>query len=208
MHGLSAHHELETVGDKILKPRVLIIGDSFVEGVGATGKQGWAQLLRDARDDDAEFTLSGIGGDTIAKILNRQSEFFGNSYSKVVLEVGLNDSRYRPSREENEIPISNFGAGVGRFIELWRSNGSNVLLIGLTRVDETKTVPYKQDKVYRNALIDIYDKCLAEVAISHGARYLPVPKLNDTAEALDDGLHPSDIGHKRIRSAVEGAILG
>lgn len=190
-----------------MKPRILVIGDSFVEGVGATDKIGWAQSMENSSNQVAELVVSGIGGDTIVKILDRHIEFFEMSFEKVVLAVGLNDSRYRPSKNANEVPRQSFIDGIRQFVELWQSKGAKVYLIGLTRVDEDRTDPYKEDKIYRNALVEDYDECLVEVAVSTQATYVAVSKLNDLKEGLCDGLHPSDLGHQKLLSCIEGAIL-
>jgi lysophospholipase L1-like esterase len=76
----------------------------------------------------------------------------------------------------------------------------------LTRVDETKTSPYKEDKYYFNRNIEVYDAMLREIAASKGVTYIRVPTLLEEPDLLYDGLHPSDAGHARLLSAVSEQI--
>ena len=190
-----------------LKHRMLIIGDSFVEGVGADKKFGWAQRFSAEVKENLFIDLSGIGGDTVKKVLNRQSDFLKSNYDFVVLEVGLNDSRFRPSLKRHEVALDEFRNGILEFIETWRLKGAMVAVVGLTRVDENKTVPYKEDKIYRNSDIDLYDNCLKKIGEKTVSLYMPVPVLSDNDEYLADGIHPSTKGHEQLFNALKKQIF-
>ena len=191
----------------IAKPKLLIIGDSIVAGVGADNKFGWAQKFLDKFKAYLCVDISGIGGDTIVKILTRQNNFLKKRYDLVVLEVGLNDSRFRPSLKLNEVAIKDFESGIARFVESWRSNNVTVLIVGLTRVDESKTIPFKEDKIYRNSDINFYDTSLKAICERTMAQYLPVPALSDKDQYLSDGMHPSTKGHEQLYHTLKEQII-
>lgn len=182
--------------------KTLIIGDSFVEGVDAAGKYGWAQQFKDhfvAHD----VVISGIGGDNIEKILKRLNPY-QNRFDCVLLEVGVNDSRYRPSKDGNEIEMSKFADDLIKFIRYFRTLNSNVFIgiLGLTRVDEKQTAPYKEDKYYLNKNIIEYDKLIEDVCKKEKVVHLPVPTLLDSDGLLSDGIHPSTKGHKILFQSI------
>ena len=95
---------------------ILIIGNSFVEGVGADGKNGWAQIL--STQYKSNMTISGVGGDTIKKILARFPKILDKKHQLVILEVGINDSRYRPSLKSREVELTEFLRGLNKFYNI------------------------------------------------------------------------------------------
>lgn len=181
--------------------RVLIIGDSFVEGVGAKRNFGWAQMIKKSRVN-WEVLISGIGGDNINKINNRLDVFEGESFDLIILCCGLNDSRYRPSKQSNEVEKNDFLHGLDRFVDFFRlhTTNANFVIIGLSKVDESLACPYKDDKYYINGNIDLYNSLLLDFAVKIDASFIEVPDLSSIEESLSDGLHPSDKGHQLIYS--------
>jgi len=69
--------------DAVVKD-ILIIGDSFVEGVGAQDKNGWAQML--SAQYTSHITISGVGGDTI-KTLSRLPRVLEKKHKLVVRPI-------------------------------------------------------------------------------------------------------------------------
>ena len=182
--------------------KILIVGDSFVEGVGAENKYGWAQQFKDSmRDHDT--VVSGMGGDNIHKILGRLQSFSDN-FDLVILEVGINDSRYRQSKKGNEVALDKFANALREFIRFFRARNRNaaIIILGLTRVNERFTNPYKEDKHYLNSHIEKYDAMIGEVCDNEGVDYVPLPKLLTHEGLLADGIHPSAAGHKLIFQRV------
>ena len=186
--------------------KILIIGNSFVEGIAAKNNFGWAQRFR--KEYAQHFIeLSGIGGDNILKILARLSRYSSYDFDSVILEVGINDSRFRPSQSGEEVPLPIFKKGINEFANLFKQSNQNVkiVLIGLTRVNEVLTNPYKEDKYYTNSNIAIYDKALKDVSHELELVYIDMPKLHDKVGLLADGIHPTDKGHNLLyHSIIEG----
>lgn len=186
--------------------RILIIGDSFVEGVGANDKNGWAQMFSQKHQSHFIET-SGIGGDNIEKISRRISDFKLN-YDVVVLEIGVNDSRYRPSKNGNEIDIKVFTKELKAFVKYFRSLNKNVQIyfLGLTRVNESFTNPYKEDKYYLNKYISVYDQLLKDVSTEEKVDYVELPSLLSHDGLLIDGIHPSNEGHHALYDCIVNII--
>ncbi len=186
-----------------MKDILLVLGNSFVEGVGATDTRGWASHLGNHLPHYRVIT-GGVGGNTSADLLSRIGEFSHSAPAVFVIQIGLNDSRWRPSGGRCEVSIDDFRANMTRLLTYISSPAPEQYVLGLTRVDETLTTPFKPDKHYVNRLIEQYDGLLREVATAHAAIYVPLPPLTQAPGLLADGLHPSDAGHRMIlRSFLE-----
>ncbi len=188
---------------------ILITGDSLVEGVGGSDG-GWAQSLAAKLHGQQQVSLHGIGGQTSDNLLVRIEPELSraNSPHTVVIAIGTNDSRLRPSLGRNEVPLARFAENVVRLIGLAGAKGARVHFVGLAGVDERLTSPFKPDKIYSNAEMARYDAALRQVAIDNGAMHIPLPGLTRIAGAFADGLHPSDHGHRLIFDAVVRALDG
>ncbi len=179
--------------------RVLVLGDSFVTGAGASD-QGWAQQLVEVLHPAAEIRVSGVAGNTSGHLLARCREHAEFDPGTLIVQIGINDSRYRPSKSAIEMTLERFRYNVTATTRTYEAH--DVFLLGLTRVDEAHTAPLKDDKHYRNADIELYDAALREVAHDINARYLALPPLNDSPRLLADGLHPSALGYHAILKVV------
>lgn len=188
------------LGSGMKKKSILIIGDSYVEGVGAKKNEGWAFLLRNKMPKHI-FEISGIGGDHTEKILNRFPE---KKYDIYIIQTGTNDSRFRPSRNEEEVPIDKFKNNLLRIINKIYiiNNNAKIMLIGLLFVKEEKTSPYKPDKYYKNFIIRKYDNKLIDFAQENNITYVSLGKMLQNKDSVHDGLHPSENGHVMISQIV------
>ena len=182
------------------KNRVLIIGDSYVEGVGAKKNKGWAFLLKE-KFPNYDFTISGIGGDHTGKLLSR---FPSKRHDIYIIQTGTNDSRFRPSIKEEEVPIKQFDNNLLEVLEKIHAvnKHAKIMLIGLLFVNENQTSPYKADKYYKNYNIRKYDQCLKEFSIKYSIRYVSLGMMLKNKDSVLDGLHPSEKGHVIISQIV------
>ena len=184
--------------------RILVLGDSFVEGVGSSSG-GWAKMLADSRPAD-DVTVSGVGGDNTVKLLARTAPFDSQRFDCVLIEVGLNDSRYRPSKDGSEVPIAEYADNLSTLARYFQERGATVTFVGLTRVDEGVTRPYKEDKHYINTELARYDEVLRKTANACDANYIGVPALADESGMLFDGVHPSEHGHRILVDVIQPRV--
>lgn len=183
--------------------KILVLGDSITEGASATNSFGWAQRLA-AHMGPENCIVQGVGGDTIHSILNRLDRIPEFEYDLVLLAVGINDSRYRPSLHANEVPLQDYKKGLKEFVDYSRSKYPRTALgfIGLTRVDESRSQSLAEDLAYRLADAELYDNALMDFAAENGVFYFAMPGLADRPELLADGLHPTDKGHQKMLVAI------
>lgn len=181
--------------------RILITGDSFVEGVG-TVHGGWAQKFAVKPGCDAEIVIKGIGGQNTADLLARLEDELALQPEIVVVGIGTNDSRWRPSLDRHEIPLAEFRRNLEILIARILERNAMPVLLGLTRVDEALTIPFKEDKIYRNQYLAAYSDNIRYVARALGGTFIAMPELANTPGMLSDGLHPSEPGHRVLLEAV------
>jgi lysophospholipase L1-like esterase len=184
--------------------RILIIGDSFVEGVGGVDSCGWAHEIQRSFPD-FEFVVSGEGGDNTVKLLTRWPK---SKFNIIVVQIGTNDSRFRPSISDHEITPGRFSSNLSKIIGKARRRNSakSVLLVGLFFVDEGLTVPYKEDKIYQNDSIKKYDSLIERAASSNSAKFVSLSSVERNNSLLADGLHPSPDGHAQIATLVSKSL--
>ncbi len=186
------------------KLRLVITGDSFVEGVGGSNG-GWAQMLS-RRLTDISVEIFGIGGHTTRELKQRSADEIGDDAALVIIGIGINDSRIRPSLGQNEVPLEDFGANVNEIVSNAVRSGAACIVVGLTTVDELQTTPFKEDKIYKNNSMSEFDAVLRTTALNAGASYVGLPSLAAIPDALADGLHPSNTGHRMILESVEPEV--
>jgi hypothetical protein len=179
--------------------KVLVVGDSFVEGVGDLDRGGWAVRLGEIAD--ITTIVNGVGGRTSIDVLDIVDSL-PSGFDLAILQVGLNDSRYRDSLTGQEVELNIFKKAVSKIVESLNVKAARVAIMGLTRVNEDLTDPYKPDKSYRNRLIDDYDRCLRDMALGGTFDYIPVSTLGERPGLLSDGLHPSPLGHELLLGSV------
>lgn len=184
--------------------RVLITGDSFVEGVGGSDG-GWAQRLA-RTSSDMTVEIRGYGGHTSDDLLQRVADELAYKPTLVIVGIGINDARWRPSLAGHDVPLARFASNIAAIASAVTTIGAESVFVGLTSVDETLTTPYKPDKFHRNSDSARYDATLKSLAGAHAAGYVCGPDLAAVPDALCDGLHPSDIGHGLILRAVKAGL--
>lgn len=193
---------------------IVFIGDSIIEGAGDDEHGGWTRRVATLLPEGWRTVHAGVGGNTIVDILARmESDCLAYDPTLIVLGVGMNDARLLPSRgNANEVPLHEFEAGLDRFVDiLERRNKNKDILVGLTPVDEKRTMFYEDDHLYTNRAIRDYDLVLQEFAATNGLPYVPV--FDDfithggDEKLTADGLHPNPEGHQLIADRVSGILI-
>ncbi len=187
--------------------KIAIFGDSFVEGVGDTEKGGWAYRLKDTMRSNFDVYIDGLGGRNIIDLKKVIQVFFkNNSADYIIINIGINDSRYRESLSGLEVPPEKFKRIYEEIIDLALQNGaSHVIALGLSRVDEDIVFDYKPDKCHTNSNAELLDKEIASLASRKKVIYVPIANMIRTTKSpntLFDGLHPNSLGHSMIFNAV------
>jgi lysophospholipase L1-like esterase len=193
---------------------IVFIGDSITEGEGDDQHSGWTRRVAQHLPKSWRAIHSGVGGNTILNVLARlKSVLLAYDPTVIVLGIGINDSRKLPSRtNSNEVPLAEFEKGMDRFAEIIQ-NGTirTVIIVGLTPVDEERSLFYEDDHLYTNEAIQKYDSILREISI--GKEFVYVATFDEFvkrggAEILTvDGLHPNPQGHQLIADLMAKTLV-
>ncbi|MBX3005929.1 MAG: SGNH/GDSL hydrolase family protein [Anaerolineales bacterium] len=194
-------------------PTIVFIGDSITEGAADYVRGGWSRRLAASLPPGWEAVQAGVGGDTIQLILARlEQDALIYAPDIVVLAVGINDSRRYGANGPYEVPLEEFRRGLAEFARRMAGHPTQVLVVGLTPLDEARTLPIAEDLYYTQVAATQYDAALEHFAAQHGYRYValaPAFAAAGGAAALTaDGLHPTPDGHALIAAAVQAGLQG
>lgn len=193
-------------------PTIIFIGDSITEGAADYERGGWTRRLAATLPENWEAVHAGVGGDTIYLILERlQQDALLHKPDIIVLAVGINDSR-RYTAGRYEVTLEDFERGLAEFATRIAGSEAQVVIVGLTPVDEPRTLPIAEDLHYTQIAARDYDAALQRFATQHSYGYvalMPVFELaGGAAQLTSDGLHPTPAGHALIAEAVGAALQG
>lgn len=185
---------------------ICVFGDSITWGANDKEKGGWvnrlqSQLLkRNGKRRDFTVYNLGVPGDKTKDLLKRfDCESSVREPDVIIFAVGINDSSYLKSKKTNRVPIRDFETNVYKLIRKARSFTKKVVFVGLTVVDEKKTMPilWNKDIYYSNRDINIYNKKLKDICRAHKILYIDVAGTLKTGD-LGDGLHLDSRGHEKM----------
>ncbi len=199
---------------------ILVFGDSIVYGAWDI-EGGWAQRLRnwiDQRNLSDEnfycliYTL-GISGDTTENLLERfevetKARIKEEEETIIIFSIGINDSVFLKKENSLRIEKEKFRANIRKLVLLARNFTEKIVFVGLTSVDETKTmpVPWDENKYYTNENIRKYNEIIKSVCENEKVIFIDLfekferEKINLLSE---DGLHPNSNGHEMIFKEVK-----
>jgi lysophospholipase L1-like esterase len=198
--------------------RILVFGDSITYGAWDL-KGGWVQRLREFLDeknlsdlDNADFSVYnlGISGDTTEDLLER-FEFEAEKRMKeddemiFIFAIGINDSQFIHSLNSPKISVVKFQDNFQKFINFAQKFSQKIIFVGLTSVDEAKTIPWDIDKSYKNEHIKRYNQIIKQICEENKIHFIKLfdkfSKIN-YKKLLKDGLHPNSEGHQKIFEIV------
>lgn len=204
--------------------RVLVYGDSITQGYWDT-EGGWVDRLRrhfdelkvadlDGGDQPSVLNL-GISADNSDNILLRieQETRVRTRHNRppiVIVQIGVNDSSIDKSGNSHTVSVSaqQYEQNLRHIISKVKAMGSNLIFVGLTSCDESKTTPVSWGEFYyTNEAIKQYEDIMEKVAAENNVPFVPVfdEFANATKEGLQflpDGLHPNNQGHELILKIV------
>lgn len=203
---------------------IWVFGDSIVYGAFDT-KGGWVQRLRTYLDEKGfdekgkyycEIYNLGIPkGETTVdlkkRILIDAEPRKWDAERLTLISVGINDSAVLNDEEGNWVNIEKYRENLKEIIEKAKTFSSQVVMIGVTLVDEEKTNPVPWDKKlgYRNSVIKEYNQAMMEVAEENNLLFIDlIPRLEKVnwKNMLRDGVHPNDEGHELIFQVIKDQL--
>jgi len=133
----------------------------------------------------------------------------------VIIAIGINDSQFALSNNENRVPVSTFKSNLTKILKTAKSKTKHTIFVGLTPVDDAllHPMPWKPTHGYSNAHVEKYDNIIKKIAEEKNIPFIDLYKHfseKDYKKLLSDGLHPNTEGHKAIYTKVltELKLLG
>jgi len=179
---------------------ICVFGASITWGAWDGEKGGWVNRLKLALESnhDIEVYNLGVSGNNTGDLLKRfEKEVKARKPTIIIFGIGNNDSTFNNS--EVSVIIEKFEKNILRLIELGKKFTNNIIFVGLSKVDESKTMPIPWNKkiYYNNESIKKYDEKIQEVTKKNKVGYINIFDLLDKKD-LEDGLHPNSQGHEKI----------
>lgn len=191
--------------------RICIFGASSVWGVGDTEEGGWVDRLKKyfAGKDKTRVYNLGVPGDNSEKLLKRfVCECEARNPDVIIIGIGTNDSQYIGTKDNSRVSLEKFTENVTQLYTQALQFTDQIFFIGLTPVDETKTMPWKakEQKYYDNDNIKKYNGTIENFCKQHNVPYVEVFSLIGGTDKFD-GLHPNSKGHEKIYRKVLGILV-
>lgn len=191
---------------------ICIFGDSIAYGNSDTEKGGWVNRLKvflEEKDPDNEVYNLGVPGDNTEKLLERfEKECSVRKPDIIVFAIGINDSQYVNSKDNPRIPPDKFKENIKTLIGKAKKFADKIVFIGLTPVDEKKTIPipWDKEKYYDNENISLYNDAIKDICEKEKVAFCDMAGVVEKSD-LPDGLHPNSKGHEKMFLKIKEFLL-
>ena len=207
---------------------ICVFGTSITYGAWDFELGGWVNRLRNfldkkrSSDQDSYLVYNlGISGDTTADLFDRfevecKSRALESIEYKepfiIMVSIGINDSQYIHNKNALRTPEDEFKKNIKKLINLAKRFTPDVIFIGLTPVDESKTtpIPWDTNKSYKNEYIGKFNEIIKSTCKENNTLFVEVFNhfLNmNYKNLIYDGLHPNSKGHELIYKIVKEFLI-
>ncbi len=189
---------------------ICIFGDSIAWGMNDLEKGGWAERLKMyylGKDDDARIYNLGVRSDTTANVLERfESEVSSRKSDTLIFAIGINDTKYTDTTNL-DASLKKFTDNILQITQKVKKITTHIIIVGLTRVDESKTNPTPWDGTtcFSNEVIEKYDSELKKHCDKEKMQYIEIKNVLSNND-LDDGLHPNAEGHEKMFQKIKSSL--
>jgi acyl-CoA thioesterase-1 len=172
-------------------PTILVLGDSISAGYGIQREQGWVSQLRSRVAGEGrtwQVVNASVSGETTGGGLARLPDALDEHDPEVVIiELGGNDGL-------RGYPIDSIRNNLSRMVELAKSTGSRVLLVGMQ-------IPPNYGPRYTRAFAGVFEQVSADQAVPLVPFILNevalIPELMQS-----DGIHPTAEAQEALLDTV------
>lgn len=203
---------LKDIGIVKMEGNICVFGDSIVWGAWDKEKAGWVNRLKihcqNSNDENIVYNL-GIPSETTTDLLKRiKSECESRNPNTIIISIGINDALYLKNMKKEQTDIITFESNIKKIINTCKKYTKNIGFIGLTRVNEKNTVPisWNSNEMYFNKNIEKYNEKIRECCIENRISFFNVLDVLKIEDLNVDGVHPNEIGHKKIFKTIKDEI--
>jgi lysophospholipase L1-like esterase len=192
--------------------KICVFGDSLAWGAKDYKKGGWVERLKcyfiENCKDVHVYNLSLFADNTDGLLKRFETEAKSRKADMIIFAIGINDSLYLRTKDNRNVDLDRFKSNLLELVRIAQNIADNVMFIGLTKVDETKTMPRPTgipERFYENESIVKYDTVIREFCEKNALVYVDMKEVIKI-EDLEDGLHPNSQGHEKIFKAILKAL--
>lgn len=195
-----------------MEKTICLFGDSITWGAWDPERGGWGARLRsyfETNNIEVNVFNCGVSGDNTEDLLQRfKVEASAREPNIIILSIGINDSQYVNSKDNPRIPIKKFQNNLQKLVNQAKYFTTRIIFIGLTKVDESKTMPIPWDtvKFYDMDNVSEYNFALKKFCQNNKLLFIDMLDLLDDTD-LEDGLHPNSYGHQKIFERIKNFLL-
>ena len=151
---------------------------------------GWVAQLRryfETNDYDISVYNQGIVADNTDDLLARfKVECKAREPQIIIFAIGVNDSQYIKTKDNPRVSLKKFQNNLVELINQAKNFSDKIAFIGLTKVEDEKTMPRSwstKEKFYDNDNVAKYNAVIEKVSIEYN---LPFLNLLDLLELSED----------------------
>jgi len=190
---------------------ICVFADSIAWGADDSEKLGWVSRLalwdKDLPQRRMVYNL-GIANNTTADVIARvTNEARARQSGVIIYAVGIVDTG-RDRAGKPRVSIEDFEINLQQLVTLAKEIvGDQIIFIGLTPADESRTQPvfWNPDASYSMKDIRAYDSIIQQTASKNGIGYIHMLNKIDLSE-LKDGLHPNEAGHQKMFELIRAYL--
>lgn len=190
---------------------VAILGDSLVEGIGAsTPDNDFAnQLFRRIKIQQPNATLvnTGVSGAVIDDVLNGQTPSLnGKTFRLIIVVVGTNDITHLNDKNSFQRSLDALTAKLSTL-------SPQLLFLNVPKFAATPDIPDVVKRIADSRTKDFNDVYAAEGKANPNLRVFDFYTLSanvlskDSSLISNDGFHPNDAGYQKMAEAAANSIL-
>lgn len=198
---------------------ITVFGDSITFGRGNIFDAGWCDKLKEYFETKEYYNCLfnlGIPGDSTKDVLVRfdveasaRAKFFRKGDRQVIIfAIGINDSKGFIDGGF-ECDLDEFKKNISLLLKKAKKLTDEVVFIGLTPVDESKTKNY-EGTVFSNSRIKSFNEAIKLICLENKVLFFDMfeefSKFNYLA-LLDDGLHPNKEGYDCLFFLIKDFLI-
>jgi len=195
-----------------MEKTICLFGDSITWGAWDPERGGWGTRLRsyfETNNIEVNVFNCGVSGNNTDDLLQRfKVEASAREPNIIIFAIGINDSQYVNSKDNPRVPIKKFQNNLQELVNQAKSFTKQIIFVGLTKVDESKTMPIPWDtiKYYDNKNISLYNSKIKEICDKNNLQFIDMLDLLKNQD-LEDGLHPNPSGHKKMFERIKKFLI-
>jgi lysophospholipase L1-like esterase len=188
--------------------RICIFGASITWGAFDKKGGGWIHRLNSNfinKKTDIQIYNLGVPGNNTNDLLKRfDNECSARKPDLIIFGLGGNDASYIDTENNMVVSIDQFKNNILKLIQQGKYFTDKILFLGLTKVNESKTMPSSRNKrkFLSNKNIAKYDLIINTTCYEMEILFLPMIDLLDIDDLSNDGRHPNDNGYQKISNCV------